>query len=233
MVDALVWDAAAESPPTGVRPESSSTIVGVVRDFEHPGMPMARQAEIYAPLGVSTQFVNLLVRFDGDAEVVRQQIRRTIWTIDPDLPIPVVRTAREMLAASLGMTRFYTLLLGLFAGLAILLTSVGIYGVMAYSVARRTREMGIRIALGADRTRVAAVILREGMAVVAAGLIVGLLLARAGSRIMESLLFEVEPTDPLTYGVVALVVSIAAAAAVWVPARRATRADPIEVLRAD
>ncbi len=212
---------------------SWTTIVGVVRDFEHPGIPTAGQAEIYSPLDATPQLVTLLVRFDGEADVIRQQIQRAIWAIDPDLPIPAVRTAREVLAASLGMTEFYTLLLGLFAGLAILLTSVGIYGVMAYSVARRTREMGIRIALGADQTRLTAVVLREAMGVVGTGLIIGLLMARVGSRIMESLLFEVEPTDPFTYGIVALVVSVTSVAAVWFPARRATKANLLDVLRAD
>ena len=142
-------------------------------------------------------------------------------------------TAREALAASLGLTQFYTVLLLAFALLAIMLASVGIYGVVAHSVARRTREMGIRMALGAERFGVAAVVMREGMAAVTCGLILGLIGAAMASRAMESLLYEVQPTDPLTYGTVAIVVSLVAALAVWVPASRATRADPIDVLRAE
>lgn len=210
-----------------------TTIVGVVKDFEHPGLPTAGQAELYAPLEGLRELVNLLVRFTGDAELIRDRIQREIWAIDPDLPIPAVSTAREALAASLAMTRFYTLLLVAFATLAVTLASVGIYGVVAHSVARRTREMGIRIALGAEPSAVASVVLREGMTAVLLGLTVGLIGAGMGSRVMESLLFEVRPTDPLTYGVVAVVVSVVAATAVWVPARRATRADPVEVLRAN
>lgn len=209
------------------------TVVGVVKDFAHPGLPTARQAEIYRPFESPTRLLNVLVRFDGDAAVVAEDVRRLVWSIDPELPIPAVRTAREALSASLGMARFYTALLGLFAALALVLSAVGIYGVTAYTVAWRTREMGIRIALGARPLGVAGTVLGNALGVAAAGLALGLLAAAAGSRVMESLLYGMAPTDPRVYGLVALLVVLAAATAAWIPARRASRADPAQVLRAE
>jgi putative ABC transport system permease protein len=209
------------------------TIVGVVRDFAHPGLPTAQQAEIYRPFEDPAQLLNVLVRFDGDPAAIAERVRRMVWSIDPELPIPAVRTAREALSASLATTRFYTTTLGLFAVLALALAAVGIYGVTAYSVSWRTREMGIRIALGARPSRVAATVLRDAMLIVSAGLALGLIAAAAGSRVMESLLYEMAPTDARVYALVAGLVALASAWAVWLPARRAARADPSEVLRAE
>jgi putative ABC transport system permease protein len=209
------------------------TIVGVVKDFAHPGLPTAEQAEIYRPFEEPARLLNVLVRFEGDPAAVAESLRRLVWSIDPELPIPAVRTAREALSASLAMTRFYTALLGLFAALALVLAAVGIYGVTAYTVAWRTREMGIRIALGARPRGVAGQVLGDAMLVVAVGLALGLGAAAVGSRALESLLYGVAPTDARVYALVAALVTLAAALAVGIPARRASRADPAEVLRAE
>lgn len=217
----------------GQEDEPWITIVGVVQDFAHPGLPTAQQAEIYRPFEAPAQLLNVLVRFEGDAAAMAERVRRLVWSIDPDLPIPAIRTARDALSASLATTRFYTVTLGLFAVLALALAGVGIYGVTAYSVTWRTREMGIRIALGAQPRSVAATVLRDAMLVVSAGLALGLIAAATGSRVMESLLYAVAPTDARVYALVAALVALASAWAVWLPARRAARANPAEVLRAE
>ena len=209
------------------------TIAGVVKDFAHPGLPTAQQAEIYRPFEAPAQLLNVLIRFDGDPVTVTAALRRLVWSIDPDLPIPAVRTATEALSASLALTRFYTVLLGIFALLALTLAAVGIYGVTSYTVAWRTREMGIRIALGARPRGVARRVLSDSMLVVGVGLTVGLAAAAAGSSVMESLLYGMAPTDARVYLLVAVLITLAAGTATWIPARRASRADPAEVLRAE
>lgn len=210
-----------------------TTIVGVVRDFSHPGLPTAGLAELYVPYTTTNRLVNILVRFDGSAEVLERHVQEAVWALDAELPIPAVGTAAEALRASLALTRFYAALLGTFAVLAVLLACVGIYGVMAYSVARRAREMGIRLALGARPGQVAGSVLGEGLGVVALGLTVGLGAAAYGTRVMTTLLYEVTPTDPATYAMVAALILASAAVAAWLPARRVSRTDPAEVLRAE
>ena len=213
------------------------TVVGVLGDLRHPGLPTARMAELYVPLSRAVlpalSRPTALIRHEGPADPLLERIRREVWTLDPELPIPAVATATHELGASLAVPRFYALLLGIFASLALALAGVGIYGVMAGSVSRRIHEMGIRMALGAPARAVAVMVMREGMQVVGIALVIGLAAGIAISRLLEGLLYGVQPADPWTASAVAALIAMVAAAAVWVPARRAMRADPIASLRSD
>jgi putative ABC transport system permease protein len=153
--------------------------------------------------------------------------------LDRNVPLSQVRTYDDYFAQTLAEPRFNTLLLGLFAGLALLLTAIGLYGVLAYSVSQRTAEIGIRMALGARGADVLALVLRQGMTLALIGVTVGLLVARAGTRLLSNLLYDVSATDPLTFTLVALLLLFVALLACWIPARRATRVDPLIALRCE
>jgi putative ABC transport system permease protein len=213
------------------------TIVGVVGDFGHPGLPTRGIAELYVPMSravlPSISRPTALIRHDGPAPELMERVRREIWALDPELPIPAVATAIDEMGSSLATPRFYAILLGAFAALALVLASVGIYGVVAHSVARRTREIGIRMALGAQAGEVGAMVMREGMQVIGVGLVAGLATGAAASRLLEGLLYGVKPTDPWTFAGVAALLAAVAAVAVWVPARRAMKADPLASLRTE
>ena len=213
------------------------TIVGVVADFDHPGLPTQGMAEFYVPLPSdaleATVRPSVIVRSSGAAHDAVESVRREIWAIDPDLAIPAVSTATDYLGASLAVPRFYSIVLGAFAILALILAGVGIYGVVAHSVVRRHREIGIRLALGAPSISVGALIVREGMSAVAVGLLVGLFVGVSASRLLAGLLYGVVPADPLTASIVAIVLFVVAGVAIAIPAQRAMRADPVSSLRAD
>jgi putative ABC transport system permease protein len=168
---------------------------------------------------------------DDDSGV--EMLRREIWALDPELPIPTVSTARTFLGASLAVPRFYSMLLSFFALLALVLAGVGVYGVVAHSVARRTREIGIRLALGAPASSVGAVLARDGLVAVLAGLAIGLIAGMVSSRLLAGLLYGVEPADPVTAASVGLVLLLVAGVAIALPAVRAMRANPIASLRID
>jgi len=158
-------------------------------------------------------------------------LREEIHTLDKDLATTQYSSIESLLSASVAEPRFRTVLLGLFAALALLVAAVGIYGVLAFSVAERTQEFGIRVALGAQRGDVLSMVLREGLLVTAAGIVAGLLGAVILARAIQSLLFEVQPGDPVTLGLCAALFAAVSALACWIPARRATRVDPIVALR--
>lgn len=151
--------------------------------------------------------------------------------VDPRQAITEVTSLGAVVHGAIARPRFFTLLLGGFAGLAIALAVVGIYAVLAFAVQQRTREIGIRMALGADRLGTLRLVMRQGMTPVLAGVVAGLLAATALTRVMRGILFEVRPFDPGTYGVAALAVAGVALLAVWVPGHRATRVEPMEALR--
>jgi predicted permease len=213
------------------------TIVGVVADFGHPGLPTQGMAELYLPMSQrvlpTLSRPTLLIRHDGSGAAAIEGVRRAIWEVDPELPIPAIATASQHLGASLAVPRFYAILLGSFAGLALLLAAVGIYGVVAHSVARRTREIGIRMALGARSATVGAMVARDGVLAVAAGLSIGIAGGVVASRLLVGLLYGVEPLDSLTCAAVAVALALVAGAAIAVPARRAMAADPVASMRAD
>ena len=160
-------------------------------------------------------------------------VRKELAALDGTIPLTSVRVFDEYISRSLARPRFNTLLLSIFAGTALLLTAIGIYGVMAYSVAQRTSEIGIRIALGAGKSSIFRLVVGQAMTLVGISLIVGLAGAFAATRLLNSLLFGVGASDPLTFAAIVLLVSAVAFVAAWLPARRATRVDPIIALRAE
>jgi putative ABC transport system permease protein len=158
-------------------------------------------------------------------------IRREIAALDPDQPVSDVRTMSQVMAQTVARARFNTLLLSIFAGLATLLAAVGIFGVMNYSVQLRTREIGLRMALGAQPRRVLMLVLRQGMLLTVVGIGVGLVGAFALSRVMSGLLYGVAATDPVTFAAIVVVLGVVALIACYIPARRATRVDPLIALK--
>jgi putative ABC transport system permease protein len=209
-------------------------IVGVVGDVKHAGLDTQAREMIYWPHPeLAFSFMTLLVRTDGDPLGVVGAIQREVRALDKDLPISDVRTMESLLASSVARARFSTLLLAIFASVALILAAVGIYGVMSYAVTQRTREIGIRMALGARRNDVITLVIRNGMMLAGIGVAVGLISAFALTRLMEKLLFGVTATDPLTFLAVAVLLSAVALIACYVPARRATKVDPMIALRSE
>jgi predicted permease len=213
------------------------TIVGVVADVKYAGLDGAPEPTLYVPYFEDywpdfSREMFLVVRADGDPRSVAASVRGTIRGLDGDLPAEM-QTLNGLLSDSVAQPRFRTLLLGVFAGLALLLAAVGIFGVMAYVVSRRTQEIGVRMALGATRTSVLGMVLGEGLQVVLIGVAIGLVEALGLSRLIKSLLFGVQAADPLTFAAVPLVMIAVALAACYVPARRATRVDPLVALRCE
>jgi ABC-type antimicrobial peptide transport system permease subunit len=175
--------------------------------------------------------MNLAMRTSGDPLALAGAVRAEVSRLDPELPVTKLRTMQQILDSSLTPRRLSMWLLTVFALAALLLAALGIYGVMAYAVARRTREIGIRMALGAQRANVLVMILGQGMKLVAFGVAIGLAASLALTRFMTSLLYDVKPTDPLTYAAVALLLISIALAANLAPARRAVSVDPTVSLR--
>jgi putative ABC transport system permease protein len=210
------------------------TVVGIVGDIRHERLDEAPYPQLYVPMAQSPERrMVIAVRLAGDPMPLAAVLRRVLAEIDPDVPLSDIRTMPERVAQSTARPRISATLLALFAGTALLLALVGIHGVIAYGVAQRTREMGIRVALGAGPRQVIRLVMYEGLAPVLAGVGLGLAGAYAGSRLLRNMLFEVGASDTGTYLVVTCaILSVAAAASYW-PARRATRVDPMVALRTD
>jgi putative ABC transport system permease protein len=160
-------------------------------------------------------------------------VRGQVKAMDPDLPIINVRTMTEVISRSVWQPRLYAILFGVFAAVALALASIGVYGVMAYSVSERTREIGVRVALGAQRRDVLKLVVAQGMALTLIGAGLGLVGALGLTRLMQSMLFEVSATDPLTFAALAVLLSVVAMLACYLPARRATKVDPMVALRCE
>jgi len=215
------------------------TIVGVVDDVRIDGADQEVPPAVYFPivgvLGSGEELVNrtltYVVRSAGLPSALLPSIRETIWAMDPNLPLAQVRTMEEVVERSMVRTSFTMLLLGIAAVVALILGTVGIYGVISYVVSQRTREIGVRIAVGAGTRDVSRMVLGQGFVLAGVGVGIGLLGAVAITRVMEALLFGVSATDPITYGAVSLLLTLVALAACYFPARRASRIDPVEALR--
>ena len=173
----------------------------------------------------------LTVRAAGDPTAVASAIQRTVRTLDSALPVVRLRTMDEVFGESVSRPRFLTMLLGIFGGLALVLAAVGTYGVLSYLVSQRSQEIGIRMALGADRTAMLVLVLRQGLILAGVGLVLGVAGAMAAGRLMRTLLFNVSPLDPMTLGAVTIVMTVVALFACLVPALRATRVDPLTTLQ--
>jgi putative ABC transport system permease protein len=208
-------------------------IVGVVGDVRQFGPARPPWPEIYMPYEQHPRgSFELLARTAGDPFAVAESLRRLVQERNPNVPVKF-STMEQNLAENVAAPRFRTMLLGIFAGLAVLLAMAGIYGVMAYVVGQRRNEIGLRMALGASQGNVLGLVLRQGLIYVVAGVAVGLAGAVAATRLLTSMLFEVKPTDPATYGAVAALLAVVALAASYIPARRAAKVDPLTALRQD
>ena len=214
------------------------TVVGVVADIRQMGLDQDVKPMIYAPFQQERaapfllRFVSFVARTATPASVV-EGIRAEIRRAAPDLPIAGTVTMDEAVAASVAAPRFRTLLLGLFATAATLIATCGIYGLMAYAVTQRRREIGVRMALGATRRDVLRLVLTRALRIVVAGLVVGLVGAVGVTRVLQTFLFGVTPTDPIVFTIVTLLLLAVGLMAAWLPARRATRIDPLAALRAE
>ena len=213
-------------------PDKWMEIVGVAANVSQFSAETKNNSLFYVPFRQKdTAFMNLIVRTTAEPKAMERALRERILAVDKFTAITRVRTLNEVVSASVAEPRFYTLLLALFAGIALTLAVIGIYGVMAYTVSRRTHEIGIRMALGAEAGQIERLILRQGLLLIVAGVAVGLIAARMLTRLLTDLLFGVKPTDPLTFAVIAGVLTGAALLACWIPARRAARVDPLVALR--
>src|ERR1700723_190459 len=208
-------------------------IVGVVGNVRHVGLDTAPHAEIYQLLG-QAQWPSMYVAIrsaTSDATSLTSLAQSAVWSVNKDVPLANVRTMQEVIANSVQRRRFSMLLLAIFAGVAMVLAAIGLYGVMSYSVAQRTKEIGIRMALGARRPDVVALVVKQGMALVLMGIVAGTVLSLAMTRLIAGMLFGISATDPLTFAGVAMLLGAVAFLANYLPARRGASVDPMVALR--
>jgi putative ABC transport system permease protein len=210
---------------------SEFTVIGLVGDVRSTTLNRESPALYYSAGARTWPLMDLVIRPSGDAAAVVTAVRQTVHAMDPELPVSNVRPMREWIATSAAQPRLNAVLLAVFAGIALLVAAIGTYGVLAYSVSQRTRELGVRMALGADRSGVLRLIVREGMTVGIAGIVAGVVAAAVFGRAISTLVFGVSAWDPVTYGVVTAALALVTLAACVVPAMRAARVDPIIALR--
>ena len=218
-------------------------IVGVVGDIRSDGADQKAPTTVYWPVMMKNfwgneEFIQRRAVFAirstrAGSESFLKEVRQAVWSVNPDVPLASIHTLEEVYRDSMARSSFTLVMLAIAGGMALLLGIVGIYGVISYSVSQRTREMGIRIALGAEQNALTAMVVRHGLLLTAIGVAMGLVAAAAVTRIMSSMLFEIRPVDPLTYGMVSVGLLVAAAFASYIPAHRASVVDPVEALRAE
>ena len=207
-------------------------IVGVVGDVKYAGLDAASDPAYYEHYQqASWSDTYIVVHSSSEPRSLATSVRQAVWSLDKDLPIASVNTMEDLLSDSVARPRFQTFVFLVLGTLAIVLAVTGIYGVISYVVSQRTREIGIRVALGAQRRTVLHLIIREGMGLALVGAVIGLIAALVLTRLMAGLLFEVEATDPLTFGLITMLLLLVSLAACWIPARRAAKVDPLVALR--
>ena len=228
------------------------TVVGVVGDVRQRGLETEPRPTLYVPnlqlgepiktrvgvtlrelMATDARSIELVARTTPGVTGIVNAVREAVWAVDPNQPVTRVKTMEQVLADTMVVQRFSTWLLGVFAGIALVLAAAGIYGVISYSVSQRTHEIGIRMALGAEQRDVLKLVLGQGMIPALIGLAIGVVGAVGLTRLMATLLFNVSPTDPITFGVIGVLLVIVAVAACYLPARRAARVDPMEALRCE
>ncbi|HXU35133.1 MAG TPA: ABC transporter permease [Blastocatellia bacterium] len=209
------------------------SVIGVASDVRYRKLQSVR-FDLYVPLAQGMAGINhFAVRASGDSNALLATVREAVAEIDPTQAVTSVATMEQLVATNLARPRFSALLLNWLSGLALFLAAIGIYSVVAYSVAQRTGEIGVRIALGAQSNDISKLVIGQGMRPVLLGICIGLIVSFALTRLIATLLFGVSPTDPLTFGLVAATLTLAAMFACWLPARRATKVDPLEALRCE
>jgi predicted permease len=207
-------------------------VIGVVRQAKHYDLTTVGREQIYVPVKQRpVTGLHLAVHTSGEPEALVPAIRARVWELDGSVPISDVRTMQDRAERSMSQPRFNSLLFASFAGTALLLAAIGIYGVMSFSVGQRTGEIGVRMALGADRAGVRRMVLRNGLLLAGTGIGVGFVTSLGLGSLLESMLYGVSPADPLIYAGVAAVLGAVALLASWIPAVRATRVEPVEALR--
>jgi putative ABC transport system permease protein len=224
-------------------PDIVCEIVGVVGHVKHFGIDSDSeqkvQYQLYIPylqvpdflLTRMTESVTMVARTSTDPLTIAPEVKNQVLAIDKDTPLHTVQTMEQIVAASLSKQRFSMLLFGIFASVALVLAAIGIYGVMSYTVTQRTHEIGVRMALGAKRADVLKLVVRQGMTLAIIGLAIGIGAAFLLTRLMASLLFDVSTTDPTTFAMLAVLLAAVALLACYIPARRATKVDPMVALR--
>jgi putative ABC transport system permease protein len=206
-------------------------VIGVVGTVRHQQLDSDTRKSVYLPhLQIPVSGLSVVVRTNNPGNLIGP-LRSQIREMDPDLPLVDLMTMEEVVSQSVWQNRLYAILFGVFAGVAMLLAAVGIYGVMSYSVTQRTQEIGIRMALGAQLRDVLQLVVKGGLALSLTGIGVGIMGALALTRLMRSLLFGVTPTDAVTFIGVSLMLLFVALLACYIPARRATKVDPLVALR--
>jgi predicted permease len=231
-------DALGRQVGVGLPRWPTRTIVGIIADIKHGSLREQPDPEMYVPytqneikVWPSMQTMQVALRAQGDAAALAAAAREAIKAADPDLPLGKIATMDVLVGESMAQSRFSALLVGSFGGLALLLAMIGMYGAISYSVAQRTQEIGIRMALGAERGAVFGMVVGEGVRLAALGIALGLVAAFGVTRVLASFLYGIQPTDPLTFGVVSVLLGVVALLACYVPAHRAMRVDPMEALR--
>ena len=211
---------------------TSCQVIGVVADVHNEGLANQARDTVYVPERISPRSsLNLFIRTREDPLTLIPSIRQAIWSVDKEQAVFDIATMQQLMQDNIAQPKFFTVLLGIFGGLAVLLAAIGAYGVISYSVRERTQEFGIRIALGADRVEVLGLVIRQAMTLAAIGLGIGLVAALASTRVLSRLLFGVKPVDLPTFLAAAIVLMIAALIAAYLPARSATKVDPLVALR--
>jgi putative ABC transport system permease protein len=218
-----------------IGPPHWMTIVGVVGDVKHSGLDQPTDPAVYTPFVQSDERwkrrMNLAIRTDNSSSGLVEEVKAQVWSVDGQIPVSDVQTMDQRMAESLAQQRFYMLLLGAFAALAVILAGVGIYGVVAYTASQSTHEIGIRMALGGQRRDILRLIMAEGAKLTFVGILFGIVGALALTRVMAGMLFEVKPGDPTIFAGVAILLALVALAACYFPAHRATQVDPMVALR--